>query len=160
MSDSTQRTASTDAPDAEVELSAQELLELSPPCDNNDRAPSAPEATTTKAAPSASARRSKSTYVPLALVVSIVGALYVFITPPDGARQAQDIQQPQSQVPASTPKSEGKAVLFANPFDPNEVFEFPAGTSEAEARDAAAEILMARAMERQRQFDARVSDNR
>ena len=38
---------------------------------------------------------------------------------------------------------------FANPFDRNEVFEFPAGTSRADARDAVEELLYERAQERQ-----------
>jgi hypothetical protein len=40
-------------------------------------------------------------------------------------------------------------VRYANPFDKKEVFEFPAGTSKAEARDAVAELLYERAQERQ-----------
>lgn len=40
-------------------------------------------------------------------------------------------------------------VRFPNPFDPSEVFEFPEGTTEADARAAVAEILMDRARERQ-----------
>jgi hypothetical protein len=39
-------------------------------------------------------------------------------------------------------------VRFSNPFDATEVFEFPPGTSEAEARDAVAELLLQRARDR------------
>jgi len=39
-------------------------------------------------------------------------------------------------------------VRFANPFDPTEVFEFAAGTSARDARDAVAKILTERARER------------
>ena len=39
-------------------------------------------------------------------------------------------------------------VRFKNPFDAREVFEFPSGTSEAEARDAVATLLLERARER------------
>jgi hypothetical protein len=39
-------------------------------------------------------------------------------------------------------------VKFTNPFDANEVFEFPPGTSETEARDAVASMLLERARER------------
>ena len=39
-------------------------------------------------------------------------------------------------------------VKFANPFDKKEVFEFPAGTSRAEARQKVAELLLKRAQER------------
>jgi hypothetical protein len=39
-------------------------------------------------------------------------------------------------------------VRFINPFDEEEVFEFPAGTSGAEAREAVSRILLERARER------------
>jgi hypothetical protein len=39
-------------------------------------------------------------------------------------------------------------VLLKNPFDRNEVFEFPPGTTEAEARDAVAKVLFERAQSR------------
>jgi hypothetical protein len=39
-------------------------------------------------------------------------------------------------------------VRVVNVFDPEEVFEFPAGTSESEARHAAAELLLQRARQR------------
>jgi hypothetical protein len=40
-------------------------------------------------------------------------------------------------------------VQFANPFDPSEIFEFPAGTSETEAKQAVADMLLQRARDRQ-----------
>jgi hypothetical protein len=39
-------------------------------------------------------------------------------------------------------------VRFANPFDPTEVFEFPAGTTKAAAREKVADLLIRRAQER------------
>ena len=42
----------------------------------------------------------------------------------------------------------GEPVLFKNPFDHSEVFEFPPGTTKAEARDAVAKLLMERAQGR------------
>ncbi len=39
-------------------------------------------------------------------------------------------------------------VLLKNPFDRKEVFEFPPGTTEAEARDAVAKVLFERAQSR------------
>jgi len=39
-------------------------------------------------------------------------------------------------------------VRFTNPFDATEVFEFPSGTSETEARDAVADLLLQRAHDR------------
>jgi hypothetical protein len=39
-------------------------------------------------------------------------------------------------------------VKLVNPFDPSETFEFPPGTSAAEARDSAAAFLLERARQR------------
>jgi len=44
--------------------------------------------------------------------------------------------------------SEDSPRRFANPFDTTEVFEFPAGTTEDDARQSVAEILFERARER------------
>jgi len=66
----------------------------------------------------------------------------------------------QTEVPAVPPKaplstSAAQTALpgdsparFANPFDASEVFEFPAGTTEDDARESVAEILFERARER------------
>jgi hypothetical protein len=48
-------------------------------------------------------------------------------------------------------------VRIVNSFDKTEVFEFPAGTSKADARAAVADILMKRALERRERFAARSS---
>jgi len=45
-------------------------------------------------------------------------------------------------------------VRYANPFDKSEVFEFPPGTTEAEARDATAALLLQRGQERLTQLEA------
>jgi hypothetical protein len=66
----------------------------------------------------------------------------VSTTPSEPRTSAPRRQHQSATAPVST-------VKFANPFDQNEVFEFPAGTTRAEARDAVAEILMQRARERQ-----------
>ena len=42
----------------------------------------------------------------------------------------------------------GAPVRVANPFDSSEIFEFPYGTSEADAREAVAGFLMERAVSR------------
>jgi hypothetical protein len=52
-----------------------------------------------------------------------------------------------SEMPAP-PTIEGVPVRFSNPFDATEVFEFPPGTSRAEARDAVADLLSSRARDR------------
>jgi hypothetical protein len=54
---------------------------------------------------------------------------------------------PPPPAPSADP-ADPAPVRFANPFDKREVFEFPAGTSQADARDAVAEILYERAQER------------
>jgi hypothetical protein len=46
------------------------------------------------------------------------------------------------QVPA------GRPVRVKNPFDPQEVFEFPAGTTGSEARQRVSELLLRRAVDR------------
>ena len=47
--------------------------------------------------------------------------------------------------PPAPPTPAAEPVLFKNPFDRTEVFEFPAGTTQAEAREAVAKLLMDRA---------------
>jgi hypothetical protein len=42
----------------------------------------------------------------------------------------------------------GEPVRVANPFDSSEIFEFPAGTSEADAQEAIAGFLIERATRR------------
>jgi hypothetical protein len=46
------------------------------------------------------------------------------------------------------PEPQGSPVRITNAFDATEVFEFPHGTSESEAREAVAELLLSRARER------------
>jgi hypothetical protein len=47
--------------------------------------------------------------------------------------------------PAEPPAAAAEPMLFKNPFDRTEVFEFPAGTTQQEARDAVARLLLDRA---------------
>lgn len=54
---------------------------------------------------------------------------------------ARDLPLP----PPAAPTPAAEPVLFKNPFDRTEVFEFPAGTTQAEAREAVARLLMDRA---------------
>lgn len=61
--------------------------------------------------------------------------------------------QPAAKIPLSSATSqtmfpEHSPTKFTNPFDASETFEFPAGTSEEDARDSVAEILFERARER------------
>jgi hypothetical protein len=57
-----------------------------------------------------------------------------------------------AQPPPPSPSMEPAPTRFVNPFDRKEVFEFPAGTTEADAREAVAELLSERARERQSQL--------
>jgi hypothetical protein len=51
-------------------------------------------------------------------------------------------------APAVSTEPQGTPVQIRNAFDPREVFEFPPGTPETEARQAVAELLLARARDR------------
>jgi hypothetical protein len=64
---------------------------------------------------------------------------------PVSAPVAQAPRPTPPPPPADAPAPAGAPVLFRNPFDRTEVFEFPPGTTQAEARDAVAKALMERA---------------
>ena len=66
---------------------------------------------------------------------------------------------PASELAPASPATPDAPVRFKNPFDASEVFEFPAGTSRAEMRDAVAELLSQRALERQSLFVKRPPRN-
>jgi hypothetical protein len=53
----------------------------------------------------------------------------------------------EERAPAA-PSADSEAMLIKNPFDRTEAFEFPPGTSKAEAREAVAKLLMERAHDR------------
>ena len=55
----------------------------------------------------------------------------------------------------AAPVVEPPPVRVANPFDKKEVFEFPAGTTPEAAQAAVADTLLARARERQAEYDAK-----
>lgn len=168
-------TAGTTEADTEMELSAEDLLALSGPRTTEQpdvgaathqsepmasspvisavRSASQPEAQTATSAANRGMAVSRIA-LPLGLVATAVaaaGALYTF-KPVDGAGESsvtiaqEPVAQPEITVPE--PEVESEPVRFTNPFDETEVFEFPAGTSQAEARDAVREMLMARAIER------------
>jgi hypothetical protein len=68
---------------------------------------------------------------------------------PDPTRPATQPVPTLSPPPALIEDAIARPVRFRNPFDANEVFEFPPGTSYTEARDAVAAKLLKRAQERQ-----------
>lgn len=77
--------------------------------------------------------------------VAYLAAKPVYTAPPPVpvVAEAEPVAEPE---PA--PVEQAEPVRFKNPFDRREVFEFPAGTTKAEAREKVAEILMDRARER------------
>jgi hypothetical protein len=86
------------------------------------------------------------------------GYAYLAITRETPVQVAQAPAQVAEQMTPDSPAPEApglprpverKPVRFANPFDAKEVFEFPPGTSKAQARDAVAELLLQRALARQ-----------
>lgn len=133
----------SDSANLEIDLSAEDLLALStlPQVDEPSRAANKP-----------SPRKRGSLYLSTIAAVGVIGATFVVTNsnranpPPAAAPQPLA----QSQWPAPQQLAEGAPVRFANPFDTDEVFEFPAGTTETEARDAVADMLLRRAMSRQK----------
>jgi hypothetical protein len=57
-------------------------------------------------------------------------------------------QTAPEMAPPPSPPAQIAPVRFKNPFDRTEVFEFPPGTSDTDARDAVAAMLLERALER------------
>jgi hypothetical protein len=55
-------------------------------------------------------------------------------------------------TPPAPSTDQPATVRFVNPFDKKEVFEFPPGTSQADARDAVADLLAERARDRRGQL--------
>jgi hypothetical protein len=88
----------------------------------------------------------------------------VAVTPPPPAATAPpsllSATAPPSPLPATAATAAAPApstdqpatVRFVNPFDKKEVFEFPPGTSQADARDAVADLLAERARDRRGQL--------
>jgi hypothetical protein len=126
----------------EVELSSQDLLTLTRQSNSPDKRRSSPRFS------------SRLAYgVAAAGVVAVAGALIALrATHVDAPMPAVAMAgTPSPVVAALSPTPEAVAappVKFANPFDRKEVFEFPAGTSRAEARQRVAELLIKRAQER------------
>jgi hypothetical protein len=147
-------------------LSQAAALPLEAPCPTTkspaENAPEAPAAAAQEEAPRGSAA---STRPPrFGMVLAIVAAASALLTAvvylasarvrrPDSValRVAAAPAAPVSVTPPppSSPSTDATPVRFVNPFDRKEVFEFPPGTSTADAREAVAELLSQRARERQ-----------
>jgi hypothetical protein len=93
--------------------------------------------------------RSGELAIALSLTLAAIAAgyaLYSDVRPVDsGAGRSID---PPRQWSAMQTEPVGEPLRVANPFDSSEVFEFPAGTTEADARDAVAGFLLERATRR------------
>ena len=65
---------------------------------------------------------------------------------------------PAHPIPAAVPVTpvNDEPVRFTNPFDTTEVFQFPFGTSESDARQAVADVLLQRARDR-KHFSSRAA---
>jgi hypothetical protein len=91
-----------------------------------------------------------------AALVAIVALLttiawWTASTRPTMERDARVATVPSLPAPApqSEPARDDASVRIKNPFDANEVFEFPAGTDATAARQSVAQLLLQRARDRQ-----------
>jgi hypothetical protein len=91
-----------------------------------------------------------------AVSLAAIGAGYRVNTSNEVAARAALMEQLNAVTPSVQAQPVyAEPVRVRNPFDKGEVFEFPAGTSEQDARDAMADMLLKRAMERQAAYDAK-----
>ena len=157
----------------EVELSADELLALSRPravaTPETDRRTSAEVETelgveypitsdSFSVEPASSGCPARVRRVPLlvriglgtATLLAVVAAFAVYASVSKHA-ETSSAEVPITQARTSAPavsNGDQHSVRFANPFDHSEVFEFPAGTSKAQARERVGALLTKRAHER------------
>jgi hypothetical protein len=168
MNDAKDAIVATRCADDEVELTAEDLRALSVGSVSESRqnqiAPST-EAPANAPGQSGSAVRKAISRVglPVAVVMAVAGgaAGYTYLEG-RGAGQFSTLAVTQSftQPQWATPKHEEEPVRFANPFDATEIFEFPADTTEVEAREAVAGFLIERAMNRQARVEGKPTRNR
>lgn len=155
---------SSDA-EMEVELTTQDLVGLTPayPVDAPSITPvetatliavAAPNA---NAAPSSASRTRMRWMAPKAvgLVATVTVSLIAIVSLAELAPPQRVVERPVSDwSPVPDPIVVDEAMeatsptLFANPFDPSEVFELPPGLSRDQARDMVADLLLKRASER------------
>jgi hypothetical protein len=149
----------------ELELSPQDLLTLSRPPEEESAPAPLVEAMLTCAKPAVTevssiargARRMDRW--PLARVAGILGIAAAVMALGSAAHRAVvgrsvitaaiNLSGPAAATPRRAAESIGPIVRIRNPFDASEVFEFSPGTSEAEARQSVAKVLLQRARDRQ-----------
>jgi hypothetical protein len=138
----------------EIELTAEEMRGLS-------RA--ANEAQPPKIAAPVRLRRFR--LWPLA-AIAVIGIAAAILWRPAPHRVPQQVAPPPAvnitrpaasapALPAAPATSSAPPVRVRNPFDATEVFEFPAGTTKAEARQKIADVLLQRAVDRRSQAPER-----
>ena len=94
--------------------------------------------------------------VSLAVAAIATGyALYSYVGSADARRVSTPNVVAQQEWSAMQTEPIGEPLFVANPFDSTEVFEFPAGTSEADAHEAIAGFLIERATRRGAAADRR-----
>jgi hypothetical protein len=98
--------------------------------------------------------------VAASIVVSAVALPFLTRMSPRTRAAAVTVSSPTVSLPPAPPQAQDIPVRFTNPFDANEVFEFPQGTSESDARQAVADLLSTRARERQRAWATAPRRNR
>jgi hypothetical protein len=180
MSEPNDTNANGQEPDSEVELSAEQLRALSVTSTSKEPQPervtrraellmNLPASPSRGVSPSEAHEsrshdhRSASVRVgqSLGIVVAVMitgGALHHYLTNGDAVHSAsRTLTHSASQPGWAIPEPSGDPVRFANPFDASEIFEFPAGTTETEAREAVADFLLERAMNRQARLDLKPS---
>jgi hypothetical protein len=85
-------------------------------------------------------------------VALLVGITYVRQIGEEPIRVAPKVDSELARVgeerAPTAPSADSEAMRIKNPFDRTEAFEFPPGTSKAEAREAIAKLLMERAHDR------------
>ncbi len=151
------------APAVEAEMDARELRELADAGHGKSTAPTTTANRQTTALPAeaaADAAPSRTTLVRSPLVVlcglAVAGtiaaaALHESETRPAAPGSSAVIAPPSPppvEVPTADVPQETHYTVLVNPFDESEVFRFPPGTSESDARDAMAALLLQRARER------------
>ena|SRR5688572_31373213 len=154
--------------DDEVELTAEDLRALSVGSINESLHNQIPPSTEVPAnamrqADSAVRKAISRVGLPVALIVAATGLAggYPYLKGAGaGHLSTSAVTQSLTQPQWATTKHEEEPVRFANPFDATEIFEFPADTTEAEAREAVAGFLIERAMYRQARVEPKPTRNR
>jgi hypothetical protein len=93
-------------------------------------------------------RRPSQVTIALSVTVAAIAAGYGLYRFADARRLSTSSVAVPEQWTAMQTEPVGEPLLVANPFDSTEVFEFPAGTSEADAHEAIAGFLLERATRR------------